>query len=473
MRLPILRLVPCRVGLSPPTRGSLLRCRTGEGHLDGLRSIPAHAGEPPSIANRAATRSKVYPRPRGGATYLRIRGTVAARNGSIPAHAGEPGASIVGGRIAPDTQGLSPPTRGSHRFKSITGECSSGVYPRPRGGAEAAHGHPSAPSEGLSPPTRGSHRQVFRARRKGTSRGSIPAHAGEPFAGGGTTCDLEVYPRPRGGARIEPLHRTSTMPGDQVYPRPRGGAGVMAIARPRSALRVYPRPRGGAVHRTRSQVGCVQRWVYPRPRGGATYVASARPHHFAKGLSPPTRGSLDVGDRTVVHKLRSAVYPRPRGGAVPRHRKTPDGEQMGLSPPTRGSRVPSLMYSVTAMLGSIPAHAGEPGGRIEGFARARRSIPAHAGEPRQSDAHARHDRRVYPRPRGGAELARRETVHRRRATVYPRPRGGAMGLPIWSMSAVLNRRSIPAHAGEPRGVARQRTANGPKGLSPPTRGSLL
>ena len=94
----------CGRGLSPPTRGNLVRRRAGDRNRG---SIPAHAGEP---ANHAGNHhgAGVYPRPRGGtAEEARAappdpglspptRGNPAIREGvdgfvrSIPAHAGEP-----------------------------------------------------------------------------------------------------------------------------------------------------------------------------------------------------------------------------------------------------------------------------------------------------------------------------------------------------------------------------------------------
>ena len=91
-------------GLSPPTRGSL----AGFAPFDGpLRSIPAHAGEPPKSCP-VATNDKVYPRPRGGAGYIGLKDF--RGEWSIPAHAGEP------------WTGRRPRLR-------------QPVYPRPRGGA--------------------------------------------------------------------------------------------------------------------------------------------------------------------------------------------------------------------------------------------------------------------------------------------------------------------------------------------------
>ena len=97
----------CRYGLSPPTRGNL-RPPTIRATRHG--SIPAHAGEPRSQAGRTASPS-VYPRPRGGTIDDGIhpeavlglspptRGNPPRRRSgagglrSIPAHAGEPAAS--------------------------------------------------------------------------------------------------------------------------------------------------------------------------------------------------------------------------------------------------------------------------------------------------------------------------------------------------------------------------------------------
>ena len=110
-------------GLSPPTRGNL-RSKSGRG--GELRSIPAHAGEPPRDTDAPAA-SVVYPRPRGGTR--------------LPASAFD------------DAAGLSPPTRGNRRPRRRDGALrrsipahagepgmphipvlSERVYPRPRGG---------------------------------------------------------------------------------------------------------------------------------------------------------------------------------------------------------------------------------------------------------------------------------------------------------------------------------------------------
>ena len=135
----------CR-GLSPPTRGNPRRFATG---APRGRSIPAHAGEP-LYSQRPRAASLVYPRPRGG-TGTRIlaiwsgcglspptRGNLVVLRfvrhslRSIPAHAGEPpawnpkrgvwkvyprprGGTPRSGREGEFGRGLSPPTRGNRR----------------------------------------------------------------------------------------------------------------------------------------------------------------------------------------------------------------------------------------------------------------------------------------------------------------------------------------------------------------------
>ena len=131
----------------------------------------------------------------------------------------------------------------------------------------------------------------------------------------------------------------------------------------------------------------------------------------------------------------------------------------GLSPPTRGSRARSP--DTGAGQRSIPAHAGEP---FDGTAR---TTPA----------------RVYPRPRGGAP------------SIFPFffPNHGlsppTRGSQKHSRRRHAFRRSIPAHAGEPRkplmisplvevyprprggAIEVQEHDELAAGLSPPTRGS--
>ena len=151
------------------------------------------------------------------------------------------------------------------------------------------------------------------------------------------------------------------------------------------------------------------------------------------------------------------VYPRPRGGTTSSILGAAAKE--GLSPPTRGNQTL------------------DEANLIDGG-----SIPAHAGEPYQYDL-PRPRPEVYPRPRGGTPVSspRPSRAH----GLSPPTRGNHARI----LQPVPERRSIPAHAGEPTGRIRKacrravypRPRGGtsvvhaitrlPRGLSPPTRGN--
>ncbi len=188
--------------------------------------------------------------------------------------------------------------------------------------------------------------------------------------------------------------------------------------------------------------------VYPRPRGGAGVGAAV--DAGGEGPSPPTPGAKRSWSMGL------------RGG--------------GPSPPTRGS--PGHLPLRVHRRGSIPAHAGEPRSDAPHVG----SIPAHAGEPGRGVA-SRARRRVHPRPRGGAALSRRGGGLDRGPS--PPTRGSREEL----LLELLQRGSIPAHAGEPARAPRSHPPRGvhprprggaspgtthrhrPPGPSPPTRGS--
>ena len=212
-----------------------------------------------------------------------------------------------------------------------------------------------------------------------------------------------VYPRPRGGTmgKLRPFDADG-----RVYPRPRGGTVeslglTVSGPRPRGGTRAPPweiRPPRGLSPPTRGNHslaihGRTAAWsipahagepwhvsaslspkrVYPRPRGGTNIVAHLV--HSRGRLSPPTRGEPVIG--AGIDALRR-VYPRPRGGTFFRNRFVVC--QQGLSPPTRGN-LPAFAHMLP--YGSIPAHAGEPGGLV-------RLVGGYT---------------VYPRPRGGTVLS--------------------------------------------------------------------
>ncbi len=314
-------------GLSPPTRGSQDRWE-GDSKKDG--SIPAHAGEPLPVARNPHS-GQVYPRPRGGAisadrmskmyaglspptrgSRLHLARHCRLRR-SIPAHAGEP-------RCPCPTD--TPPK----------------VYPRPRGGARCRVGLPAA-RYGLSPPTRGSRRS---APTNPVNIRSIPAHAGEPIRPGHRSPEGRVYPRPRGGAQDATSARRKVW---GLSPPTRGSRGGSTTSRSRSGsipahagepesyqnatyqLEVYPRPRGGALD-VDPHAGA-WKGLSPPTRGSRlhdkTWEAMRRsiPAHAGEPRRP------------LATRLHIEVYPRPRGGAAPDRAVT--GTADGLSPPTRGS----------------------------------------------------------------------------------------------------------------------------------------
>ena len=233
-------------GPSPLTRGSP---RLSARRRSSRRSIPAHAGQP-SPAASSRSRAAVHPRSRGAAGSRGRRGRAACgpspltrgsplrgderhrADGSIPAHAGQPdlgrarrasprvhprsrGAADRAPPRAPGVPGPSPLTRGSRRSRtsrrcrigSIPAHAGQpvtelvtatilGVHPRSRGAASSEF-RPDLAHGGPSPLTRGSLRG---AHGRFARLGSIPAHAGQPAAGGSVSPVARVHPRSRGAA---------------------------------------------------------------------------------------------------------------------------------------------------------------------------------------------------------------------------------------------------------------------------------
>ena len=214
--------------------------------------------------------SRVYPRvcggtepsPAGGCVMQglspRVRGNLdgilhrLSDGGSIPACAGEPSPAPV-----PPT----PPT----------------VYPRVCGGTVRHAGYTPG-AGGLSPRVRGNPGGFRRRRPAG---GSIPACAGEPPAGDGSTRQARVYPRVCGGTTSGPI---LTAPALGLSPRVRGNQ--------------TPPPRYAG--RSRSIPACAGEpvpappatrlpWVYPRVCGGTVPAHQLRGGPI--GLSPRVRGN--------------------------------------------------------------------------------------------------------------------------------------------------------------------------------------
>ena len=420
---------PFAQGLSPHTRGNHIACAASR---PAPGSIPAHTGEPRCRGGcRRAWR--VYPRTHGGTVGRQvgppgaeglsphtrgnpdIPGADYTLRGSIPAHTGEP----------LRTRNHLIPTR---------------VYPRTHGGT----GFPSSlvpQYPGLSPHTRGNRR----SRAGGwPGTGSIPAHTGEPSSTRGRCALSGVYPRTHGGTWDLGWICTAYR---GLSPHTRGNRPGSAPAAVRTGS--IPAHTGEPV----SMPG--RRWskrVYPRTHGG-TAPSSAR-FEPRWGLSPHTRGNPIQGqfssedvrsipahtgepDRAGCQHPNTRVYPRTHGGTSAAAQVTSSG--LGLSPHTRGN--PRPRWCAAKPRGSIPAHTGEPQGR---------QPPGQAG-------------RVYPRTHGGTAFG--PSIARSLEGLSPHTRGNRSHQP----RPLRGQGSIPAHTGEPQGVAVPALVFA--GLSPHTRGN--
>ena len=241
----------------------------------------------------------------------------------------------------------------------------------------------------------------------------------------------EVYPRVGGGnARIV---RGSELVGGLS---PRGRGKRENTANPERRKRSIPAWAGETPGK---YIGQRELTVYPRVGGGNSSVrlaASAIAGLSPRGRGKPTdlpvmptgAGSIPAwaGETTiqVTGAPSRQVYPRVGGGNA-RARRI-GGSSGGLSPRGRGK--PAAEAGELACVGSIPAWAGETA--------ARRGVSGAAA--------------VYPRVGGGNGGVPRPCVPTRGLS----PRG--RGKQVLTMQFALNRRSIPAWAGETRAPRRRR-----------------
>ena len=335
-------------------------------------SIPACAGEPCSCRPRYRGQ-EVYPRVCGGTLALlahqhglkglspRVRGNpptsgaLPSNRRSIPACAGEPQSPCAA---------LLYPT----------------VYPRVCGGT-AFTPNGAVPNIGLSPRVRGN--QPLALPRHSALR-SIPACAGEPYAGPPTGTGPPVYPRVCGGT-AGTLATFRTCHG--LSPRVRGNRGLgggepfrvgsipacagepAAAGTPIFRPEVYPRVCGGTT--TICAMGTYWSGLSPRVRGNRIHI----PYRPAQQGSIPACAGEPF--RAAAAAVQSGVYPRVCGGTV----VLSLGHQnlRGLSPRMRGNLRERLGCRLE--IGSIPAYAGEPWPAYTRQKPRRRSIPAYAGEP--------------------------------------------------------------------------------------------
>ena len=254
--------------------------------------------------------------------------------------------------------------------------------------------------------------------------GSIPAHAGEPSFSGCPGHLKRVYPRACGGtSNLEDPHKL----GEGLSPRMRGNrCGARQTASHPGSIPAHAGEPSS--HRPSAR----RSWVYPRACGGTKHAGEMT--ELEEGLSPRMRGNrrnrglrcLQHGsipahagepDYVPFYRVMERVYPRACGGTAAsrgsRH------EDLGLSPRMRGNH--GVLSPVTLYLGSIPAHAGEPGDD---------------GEPAANGG-------VYPRACGGTMTL--SPSGSRISGLSPRMRGNLRNRGL----RCLQHGSIPAHAGEP------------------------
>ncbi len=260
-----------------------------------------------------------------------------------------------------------------------------------------------------------------------SSRGTIPARAGEtsPSPEGGPRC--RDHPRARGGDSTT-SEGTTRSPGPSPRARGRRHAGQALPGGPgtiparagetSSQIRARPPPRD-----------------HPRARGGDSRARSARVWY--PGPSPRARGRLyppaavpsnngtipaRAGETPVVwgRPCGPRDHPRARGGD--RSQRLLSGPVQGPSPRARGRRADRVVRRGVA--GTIPARAGETSPACD------TTLPG----------------RDHPRARGGDPAA--QDVEPRLAGPSPRARGRRDG----DGDGADRVGTIPARAGETDGV---------------------
>ena len=396
-------------GLSPRMRGN----RNDDEVATLIRgTIPAHAGEPWGSTSWAWHR-RDYPRACGG---TRIReGRNAVEQGLSPRMRGNPRKSRSSARPA-----RTIPAHAGEPILMNQENKSTRDYPRACGGT--IPGSPIHSSTlGLSPRMRGN---LYRLDDQRQLDGTIPAHAGEPSSARISGISSRDYPRACGGTGRS---ASIASPAAGLSPRMRGNR-LFPSARD-LPLGTIPAHAGEPAIITTPH-GCA--WDYPRACGG-TFEGVAR-QALAGGLSPRMRGNLaglspgkarlgtipaHAGEPSLSSRRRilPGDYPRACGGTGPG--ESAKVTATGLSPRMRGNR--GVMRLAALLLGTIPAHAGEPGSGI-------------VTPPDSWD---------YPRACGGTRTA--EPLERPCRGLSPRMRGNrhllrGRRIPIGT---------IPAHAGEP------------------------
>ncbi len=178
---------------------------------------------------------------------------------------------------------------------------------------------------------------------------------------------LRVYPRPCGGAW---LTQQAALRRGGLSPHVRGSRPTADLLR--GAWGSIP-ARAGEPHQQSRR--SFRKRVYPRTCGGATRFGGLRP--LFAGLSPHVRESHGVeirlgrSERSIPARAGEPARGGPRREAVRVYPRTCGGAECnagmilcgwGLSPHVRGSLIEGKRCD--AVLGSIPARAGEPFGVI-------------------------------------------------------------------------------------------------------------
>ena len=444
-------------GLSPRVRGNPPRrppplLRPG--------SIPACAGEP-RCSRMMRQRGEVYPRVCGG-TSPRVRGnpelgiTPQTITRNLPACAGEPGGSAVGG-FAP------------------------GEPPRVCGGTPPEISCPAAVS-GTSPRVRGN--QVASS-ASAAGRRNLPACAGEPRRAWDVARQNEEPPRVCGGtASARPVSCAS----QGTSPRVRGNRDIFCaqhrrsrnlpacageprrIPAARSARREPPRVCGGTLYP--ELASRIERGTSPRVRGnhkGSSVVEGEWRNLPAcagePAPAPPAQGPVPEPPRVCGGTPERHTRARPAGGTSPRVRGNPPvsrtarpdtrnlpacaGEPSGAreknipskEPPRVCGGTPTNCWIWWAARGTSPRVRGNPWSTALGDATVR-NLPACAGEPGLAGGNLCRPTEP-PRVCGGTSATNSNPVAP--AGTSPRVRGNlSNGRP-----ATVNRRNLPACAGEP------------------------
>ena len=234
--------------------------------------------------------------------------------GLSPRESGEP-RQVVFASSQIQAGGLSPRVRGNHRpcglqhittvyprvcggtLRRMPALSGRAVYPRVCGGTHPVQRFRKRASTGLSPRVRGNPDAGMI--NQATSRGSIPACAGEPNVQDwlkATTSAEGLSPRVRGN-HLTSLNCSGLTGG--LSPRVRGNRRACAVGLPyEGEVGLSPRVRGNHVGVLEEELRFLLR-VYPRVCGGTSAAQDHRPHSTARSI-PACAGEPNSNQADVV-----------------------------------------------------------------------------------------------------------------------------------------------------------------------------